>query len=279
MRFALLVFLVPLVSTSPALAQSNDRLEPLPALPTTPEPSPTPAAPPTSPEPTPVAPPPVAAGRQDAAPDAAATAVPPCPCGRYRHQGFYLGIGTGAGYMSAWGDGPAGSASISGLATLATIAIGGTIAKGLVLAGVVHAGTTSGTFHGGTATTVTTTVNENGSPVTNTFTATGANVLSTELGALIDWYPDPESGWHAGLSLGVGSTEVHDDGGNTLSGTAVAGSLFGGYEWWIGPGWSLGLQGILLGATKSSLQDTSQNDTGYRMMPLSIGVQTLLLAY
>jgi hypothetical protein len=278
MRFALLVFLAPLVSTSPAGAQSIDRLEPLPALPATPEPSPTPSAPPATPEPPPVAPPPVSTEGRAAAPGLAPAATSPCPCSRYRHQGFYLGIGTGIGYMSAWGDGPSGSASISGLATLGVIAIGGTLTKGLVLAGAIQVGSAGGTFHGGTTTHVTTTIFANGSPVTNTFTATGASVLSTEIGALIDWYPDPEAGWHMGFSLGVGSTQVTDDGGNVLDGSAFAGSLFGGYQWWLGPGWSLGLQGVLLGATKSSLQDSNQ-DTGYAMMPLSIGVQTLLLAY
>lgn len=276
MRFALLAFLAPLVSTSPALAQSNDRLEPLPSLPATPEAAPAPAAPPASPEPTPVA-----TGGQADTPASTTTVASPCPCGRYRHQGFYLGFGSGFGYMSAWGDGPTGSASVSGLGYTGSVAIGGTIANGLVLGGGIRAWATSGTFNGGPAVTVTTTTRSaNGDVAMDTHDRSGkTSVGAVEFGALVDWYPDPQAGWHAGASVGIGGIALTDDAGRDSTSVSLAASLFGGYQWWLGPAWSLGLAGVMSGAGRSGLTDTNQNATGYRMMPLAIGIESLLLYY
>ena len=278
MRFALLVFLMPLASASPALAQSNDRLEPLPALPATPEPTPTPAAPPAPAEAIPVAPPSVAGG-QAAAPTPTTTAATPCPCARYERHGFYLRYGAGYGYLSTWGDGPSGSASISGGAITGSIAIGGTIAKGLVVAGAFRAWSTSGTFDGGPAITVTTSRSLNGAITTTSHGLTGASATSFEIGALVDWYPDPAGGWHAGASIGIGGVGVTDDAGDEMSSGALGGSLFGGYQWWLGPAWSLGVEVVMSGATKASLTDSNQNDSNYRLMPLAIGIETPLLYY
>jgi hypothetical protein len=279
MRFALLVFPVPLVSTSPVLAQSADRLEPLPALPATPEPAPTPAAPPAPGEATFVAPPSIAKGGQADAPTPATTAAPPCLCARYERHGFYLRYVGGYGYFSIWGDGPTGSASISGGALTGSIAVGGTIAKGLAVAGAFRAWSTSGTFDGGPAISVTTSRSLNGAITTTSHGLTGARATSFEIGALVDWYPDPAGGWHAGASIGVGGVDVTDDAGDEMSSTALGGSLFGGYQWWLGPAWSLGVEVVMSGATKGSLTDSNQNDSNYRLMPLAIGIETPFIYY
>jgi hypothetical protein len=72
---------------------------------------------------------------------------------------------------------------------------------------------------------------------------------------------------------------VADDAGNRQTGVSVAGSAFGGYQWWLGPGWSLGIAGVLSGVPTQKMTDSNRNDTGYRMMGLSVGVEWLLLNY
>lgn len=289
MRFARsrllpLPFFAVLALSSPAQAQSDAPAGPLPELPATP-PSNTPpssAAPSTPPPPPPPLeqpPPPVEAGTATTAGEPAGFYVR-----RYRHGGFYLAVDGGVGYLSAWGTGPLGSASISGESQVADLALGGTIAPGLVLGGLARGWTTSGTFKGGPTITATTMYFQNGTRTTNNITLSGnARATSVELGAFLDWYPDPEKGWHVGASVGLGSVGVTDDAGTSSQSTAVAGSIFGGYQWWLGPAWSLGLAGIVSIASAGHLDeshaDSDQIDTGYKLMPLAVGLETELLYY
>jgi hypothetical protein len=64
-----------------------------------------------------------------------------------------------------------------------------------------------------------------------------------------------------------------------MVGLGFGASVFGGYDWWIGRDWSLGLMLVAAGANRISLSDSNRNDTGYRLMPLSIGVATSVLYY
>jgi hypothetical protein len=183
--------------------------------------------------------------------------------------------------VATFGDGPFGSASVSGLGSTAHLAIGGTIAPGLALAGVLQGATRSGsTFSGGPSVQVTTTKVVNGQSQTTTSNTSGhASTAAFLLGLQVDWFPRPEDGWHVGASLGLGGVQVTDDASSTIDSVTVAASLFGGYQWWIGPSWSLGLSAVLLGVPKANLQDSQRNDSGYRMSALSGGLEAVLLYY
>jgi hypothetical protein len=132
------------------------------------------------------------------------------------------------------------------------LALGGTAAKGLVVgAELLGASVSNASFNGGPA---------GGGEVTASF---------GELGFLMDWYPVPTGGWHAGGVVGVGGGGVQDAGGNRMSSAAFCASALGGYDWWIGPQWSLGLELVLSAGTSGSLKDSNGNDSGYSFTPLA----------
>jgi hypothetical protein len=257
------------------MAQTDAPAAPLPALPPA-EASPAPSA----------APPPPSAPRPEPTP-----MVPPAPTynegvsigvyvPHYRHEGFYLSADSGFGFFSAKGSGPLGDASLSGEALVQSIGIGGSIAPGVVLGGVGRVWEATGTFNGGPTITGTRTYFVNGQSKTDPITLSGhAQASSLELAAFVDWFPNPEKGWHVGASIGLGGMAMTDDSGARSVNAGVAGSIFGGYQWWLGPAWSLGIQAVLSGGSAGKLDDSNQNDTGYSMRPLAIGIQTNLLYY
>jgi hypothetical protein len=60
-------------------------------------------------------------------------------------------------------------------------------------------------------------------------------------------------------------------------GAALAGSVFGGYDAWIGPEWSLGVSLLAMGSPKAALKDSDQKETGYQMAAGSIGILGTIL--
>jgi hypothetical protein len=196
------------------------------------------------------------------------------------HDGFYIALSSGIAQVSVSGDGPNGSSSLSGLGSTSGLAVGGTPVRGLALAGVLRGSSRTGTFDGGPTITATTTRVANGVPVTSQSTLSGrAQAAAFLLGVQADWFPRPEDGWHVGAGVGLGGLSITDDAGGTNSALSVSASLFGGYQWWIGPRWSMGLQAVLLGAPRMKLSDSNGNDTGYRMAPLSFGIEGTIFYY
>ncbi len=164
-------------------------------------------------------------------PPAGVSAPPP----RLVHDGFYLAVSQGIAQVSISGEGPNGSASLSGLGSTTGLAIGGSPVRGLAIAGVLRAATKTGTFNGGPTVTATTTRVVNGVSVTSPSTLSGrAQASIFMIGVQADWFPRPEDGWHVGAGIGLGGESITDDAGGTNSAASVSGSLFGGYEWWIG---------------------------------------------
>lgn len=176
--------------------------------------------------------------------------------GAYEHDGFYLRLSTiGLGYVSNFGHGPAGSASVSGLGLGLTYAVGGTLGGGFVLGGAMHIAVGGGTFHGAPA-------NAPGSAV--------GGLL--QIGALADWYPDPRDGWHVGSIIGFSALGPTDSANRAYDGTAPAFSLVGGYDGWIGPQWSLGF--LLVGSFAPSVATTNgTTPTGYDFGAASLTVE------
>jgi hypothetical protein len=192
------------------------------------------------------------------------------------HEGFYLRMSSGPSFASLRGHGPSGSVSITDSGEGGFIAIGGALVPGLVLAGTLQGTAFDAEFKGGPFEHAT--VSSNGKTRNASNRATGGFGM---LGMLVDWYPQPKAGWHVGGSAGVGALVLSNAADDSVYGGAnFAGTLFGGYDWALGRDWSLGLQLVASGATRTELEDdSSSRDTGYRLTPLSVGVQASLLYF
>jgi hypothetical protein len=168
---------------------------------------------------------------------------------------------------------------VSGLGAGFSFAIGGTVAPGIALAGVFGGTQVTGTFHGGPFSNAT--VMTSGSSAAAVSATSNASAGEVELGAQLDWFPNPSKGLHFGGSIGVGGVSVTNQiDGSMMTGVGGAASLFGGYNFWIGPSWSLGLGAVAMGATpREQMNDKNRNDTNYRLTPLSFGLELSLLYY
>jgi hypothetical protein len=156
------------------------------------------------------------------------------------------------------------------------LAIGGNLVGGLVLAGTVQSSSISTTFTGGPF--VGESVTSNGKTLT---ASAKADASSSHLGLLVDWYPNLSDGWHVGLSAGLGVMSVtnHAD-DSAMTGTSAAGSVFGGYDWAIGPAWSIGLALVASDARSATLKTSSdQLDTGYRLSSYFVGISGSFLYF
>ena len=183
--------------------------------------------------------------------------------------------------MTLNGHGPYGSASLTGAGYGGMIAIGGAVAPGLVLAGTIQGSAFNAEFNGGPFENAT--VSSKGKTYKASDRATGGFGM---LGVLVDWYPQPSGGWHVGGSTGVGAivlTNSADE--RDFGGVNFAGSVFGGYDWALGRKWSIGLQLVASGATRTKMMEEDRteeheaHDTGYRLTPFSIGVQASVLYF
>jgi hypothetical protein len=180
----------------------------------------------------------------------------------YVHHGFYLRFGAGVSFLDLTGDGPAGGARLSGFGPALTLAIGGTLEDGLVVAGTWHlalgassppAGPLEG--HG------------------NLF------VFSEQLGLLVDWYPDPRGGWHVGGAVGVGLLGADAVNGSVggLSGVDAMASLLGGYDWWIARKWTLGVQAVAAGGARTGLDGSDLPGPSYRLGAATLSLEGVVV--
>jgi hypothetical protein len=99
-----------------------------------------------------------------------------------------------------------------------------------------------------------------------------ASMARAMLGVLVDWYPRPEDGWHVGAALGFAGITLADAAVADSVGAAFAAKLFGGYDWWIGPQWSLGVSAVLATTPSTPLVDRDGDKNGYRFYTLSAGL-------
>jgi hypothetical protein len=180
--------------------------------------------------------------------------------GAYLHDGFYLRMALGVSYGWVSGEGPLGDAHLSGSGPALLLAVGGTPVRGLVFAFNLMFSSVDGDFAGAPP------------------GATGrATTVEPVVGALVDWYPVPEDGWHLGGSLGFGGVGLTDSTGFNSNGYSLGVAALGGYDWWIGPQWSIGVMSFVTAATTASTEDGHQNATGYRFTPATIGIEASLL--
>jgi hypothetical protein len=273
MRPALLAFALA-AAAWPAAAFGQQTPQPLPPLPSGSAPAPSSPAPPPAPSAQPEAPvdatsaPPIVVPAAPAAPAPAAEAPSPAgPCGgegAFTHDGFYMRVSTGSGFLAFTGSGPAGDAHLTGVAASELVAIGGTPGRGFVVAGAIG-----------------------GESLTNpSFTGypTGAQkgwtANAARIGGLVDWFWNDHRGGHIGGLLALGLTSLTNDAASiSWGGVGFGAEAFGGYDFWIGPEWSLGIQGALSFSPNTPLKDTNANgnDTGYSFGTFAFAVQGTLL--
>ena len=267
----------------PSMARSaaSDAAAPVPPSPAQPSPAPaTPAfetvvdAPPSTP-PAPPATPALVAVPRDPAAILAPERRDVCAVDEPGRTGFYLRFLGGAGYAKFHGTGPHGSVSASGLGNHSTVAIGGGIARGLAVAGTIQSTQTEATFDGGPFTKATLTTDS-----ATAVASTKAKLTQSQLGALVDWYPRLQSGFHGGLSAGLGAISLTNNADDSkLSGAALSGSLFLGYDTAISRSWALGLSAVASGITSTSLKNTNGDDAGYKLSAFSIQLGASLLFF
>jgi hypothetical protein len=135
------------------------------------------------------------------------------------------------------------------------VAIGGTPAKGLVVAGLSGLTLVEGGFNGSSM----------GGDV---------RVMGAELGVLIDWFPSSDDGWHVATGVGYGGLTLGTD---PWRGRAAFATITGGYDFWIGPEWSLGVGIFATASTSAVMKNSSGDDTGYGLRMLSAGVSNEIL--
>lgn len=266
LSIALSMIVVALAATRPAAAQGAapppppppPAAEPAPPPPPPPPPGAEPAPPPppapppaAQPAPPPGQPPPgqpppgqVAPAQQGAPPPGYGYGYgygqpPPPPeaqpnAGVNTHDGFYLRLGLG--FASANGTVEFKDtdieADVTGGGLAVELALGGTVAPGLVIGGGSYgASIPKATWDAGGG------LGE---------ADAGALVLSS-IGPFMDYYFDEHGGGHLQLAIAFAavSQEEGDDLGENYDGTGYALMIGGGYEWWIGDEWSLGLLGRL----------------------------------
>jgi hypothetical protein len=205
----------------------------------------------------------------------AANSEPTIPRSSTRN-GFYLRVNSSAGYATVAGDGPSGRASISGLGSGVQLAIGGTVTRGLVLAGSLQATNTKATFEGGPFDHTTLTLGDrriNVSPK--------VDAMVSQLGALADYYFGQSLGWHVGISGGWSIISIVNRADESMYyGSGVSGTVFTGYDWPMWEKWSMGLTLFGCGSTTANIKEAERGtDTRYRFHSLSIGIAASLLYF
>ena len=158
---------------------------------------------------------------------AAAENGTPSASGVHEHDGFYLRMGIGPGYVfgSSKPDSVDTSVSVKGFALATELSFGGTISPGLVVGGGSFSMIVPAPKY----------TPEGGSGVT-----LGAHHTSG-LGPFVDYYPDPKQGMHFQAALLLSGIYVQKkDQYESASGFGFGAMLGGGYEIWIGEQWSIG---------------------------------------
>ncbi len=256
MRFAPLLALAPLVLLVPALASADGgvTVEGSGSVTVGGPGAPPPAAAPPPPvvynPNAPGAPAPVYNGPGAYPPPPPPPPPPGPPPGAYTHDGFYLRMALGAGALgvTAKTDPDSGSeVKYSGGGAGMDLAIGGTLDPGIVLGGEF-------VFQQAVKPDVSVNGNKIGSLT--------SNLNFGILGPFIDWFPNPETGFHFGGFLGSAVVTMSDQNGNTNSNSlnGWGGGVHVGYDFWVAQQWSLGVLGKFYGA---SLHDNNaSNNSG-----------------
>lgn len=187
---------------------------------------------------------------------------PPAPIApnTYRHDGFYFRtVASTLQYYWFEAEGPNESESFEGFGAGGLAAIGGTPFKGLVIGAAFTGGGRSSRWDG---------VSDEGDDV---------QLTVGQIGLFVDWFPDEREGWHVGGILGLGANVLTGDDDEQYTGITGSVSILGGYDWWIGPQWALGILGLATFSPSATLKDDDQEDTDYSLGGATIGLGASLL--
>jgi hypothetical protein len=182
---------------------------------------------------------------------------PPPPHGDYLHDGLYVHYGLGPVELRLSGAAPGTSFTSTGGGFGQILAVGGTIPNGVVIGGA------------------------------GSLVASSSGVVGN-FGALVDWFPDARDGWHVGGLLGLGlvrgspllapasvTTAQGTVGGSTtgpdLLGFGFGATLFGGYDLWLAPQFSLGMDLVGAAMTSAAMKESNGVPSPYRFTPLWFG--------
>jgi hypothetical protein len=148
------------------------------------------------------------------------SALPAPTTSSRRRRGFYFRGALGVG-AAAW----AHPVSMSGAAFDFDLAFGGTVYPGLAVGGMIYSSQFSSPTYSYQGTSF-----------------RGVSVAFFSIGPFMDWYFDPTKGLHGEAALGFAAVQSGSEIGYGEAGSFMAGV---GYDWWIGPQWSLGVLGRL----------------------------------
>ncbi|MCE7891973.1 MAG: hypothetical protein DYH12_20100, partial [Sorangiineae bacterium PRO1] len=162
-------------------------------------------------------------------------AAPPPDPGVHTHDGFYLRMGLGVGSLSGTVEQDAGIGTVdidaSGIGPAVELALGGTVAPGIVIGGGIY----------GTSIAKVKYEYQNQS-------SDGGQGVASMIGPFIDYYFDPNGGFHAQAAIGITAitSQKSDDlasdpyPSEDSSGTGSGLMLGVGYEAWVGEQWGIG---------------------------------------
>jgi len=145
----------------------------------------------------------------------------------HTHDGFYLQLDAGLGYLSSSASFAGQSQKLSGVTFPTAILLGGTVGPVVIGGGLIsdYAPSPSASVNGVSG------------------TLSGVSMYLFSMGVFADIYPNPSGGLHFQPFLGFGSLQLsyHGYTGNSATGIVIAGGV--GYDWWVADEWSIGVMG------------------------------------
>ena len=152
------------------------------------------------------------------------------PAGAMTHDGFYLQLGIGLGYMSTSAEYMDIEVTYSGITTPTQLLIGGSPVPGLVI---------GGGFITDYAFSPDVEIKSGG--VTASGEATDVTLYVFGIGPFISFYPNPHEGLHFDALVGFGGLQAsYQDEVSSNNPSGLLLSVAAGYEFWVGDEWSIG---------------------------------------
>ena len=183
---------------------------------------------------------------------AALLVAPNALAGPMTHDGFYLHMEAGLGYLSTSSDFPQLEEKFSGLSIDTALLLGGTVGPVVIGGGFIYDTVSSPSYE----------VNGQEQDLGNV----DISLYLIGIGPFVDVYPDPKSGLHFLGFFGWGGLEASVEGnvgGSDPTGlVAVVGA---GYDFWIADEWSVGPLARFTYAPLS-LNNVSYNTTGFGLV-------------
>lgn len=173
------------------------------------------------------------------------------PPGFHDHDGFYLRLLIGPGYLYSSASYEGESISVKGVGGTFSIAAGGIVSRNLAIFGEVTGTSISDP-----------TVDEGG----DSGTADGYTMTLVGLGPGLAYYLGGNAYLSATLLLSKLSVSADDSDQTAETDWGFGGALAGGKEWWVSDNWGLGIAGQL------SLNSIKEKDVDYRWTSIAVSL-------